>query len=116
MEQRNDKLLLIISILLGISVLKLTEVFQLGEQIRSILFSKLNQDFSPITIGVFVFISGYIIFYSLVALVSFGIIRQLSMNNDNTSSPNLAPIVGMCVTSLTISYLAVFFVMIYGLH
>ena len=113
MENRNDILLLTLSILLGISVLKLTEVFQLCEQVKTILFVGDNHGFSLITIGVYTFISGYILFFILAAITSIGVTHHLLLNLK--SSANLTQLLGYCIICLTISYLAVFSIAINGI-
>jgi len=114
MERRNELYLVVLSILLGISVLKLTEIFQLSGQLKSILSGQIKPGLSPAVIGIYLFIGGYIIFFVLVALSCVAIVRQLA-SGEVQNAQDLGPLVGLCILSLVISYLCVFAVAIYGL-
>lgn len=114
MEQRNELYLVVLSILLGISVLKLTEVFQLAEQVKNILLALKAPGLSATAVGVFLFIGGYIVFYILLALASYAIVEQLRNRAEAVTLPDLGPLVAMCVVALSVSYLLVFSVAIYG--
>jgi hypothetical protein len=114
-ESKNEIYLLILSILLGISVLKLTEVFELGKQLREMINSFPKQGLSITVVGVYFLIAGYLIFFVLLALTSYGIVDQLKNKSETTSHRDLGPLVGMCVGVLSISYLIAFCVVIYGI-
>ena len=55
MDKRIDLYLVVLSILLGISVLKTTEVFQLAEQLKTVLNSSAKVGVSIAVVGVFFF-------------------------------------------------------------
>lgn len=111
MERKNELYLLILSIILGISVLKLPEMFQLGHQIKDLYSSLTTTGLSIPVVGVFLFVSGYLIFFILVALASYGIVLQLG-NKDDEKLNDLGPLVGLCVVVLAVSYLSVFAVVV----
>jgi hypothetical protein len=115
MEEKNELYLLVLSILLGISVLKLTEVFQLAGQVKAMLTSLKTPGLSPAVVGVFVFVGGYIVFFVLVALAGYGIVQQLRIKEESATMVDLGPLVAMCVVALTVSYLVVFSVAMYGI-
>lgn len=115
MDQKNELYLLILSILLGISVLKLTEVFQLADQVRAMLQALKTPGLSATAIGVYLFIGGYIVFYILMALAGYGIVGQLRNPSTTIPLPDLGPLVAMCVVALTVSYLLVFSIAMYGI-
>lgn len=106
MQNKNELYLVVLSILLGISVLKLTEIFQLGDQLTNLLNDLKKPGLSISSIGVFLFVAGYMLFFILVGIASVGIVRQLSNKENNEN--DLGPLVGMCIVVLTISYLLVF--------
>jgi hypothetical protein len=114
MEQKNELYLVVLSILLGISVLKITEVFQFAEQVKSLLINVTPDKLSATTIAIAFFIAGYFIFFVLTALASFGIVNQLR-NPPPSEIVDMGPLVGMCVIALAISYLIVFAVCVFGI-
>jgi hypothetical protein len=113
MKNKNELYLAVLSIMLGISVLKLTEIFQLGNQLTNLLNDLKKPGLSVITIGVFLFVSGHIIFFVLVSIASIGIVRQLSNRGNNKN--DLGSLVGMCIAILAISYLFVFGLIFYNI-
>lgn len=116
MEQKNGLYLVVLSILLSVSVLKLTEVFQLGGQLKDVFLSlKTGGGLSVTVVSVYLFVAGYLIFFVLVALASYGIVRQLGSKSEAANHPDLGPLVGMCVAVLAVAYLMVFSVVIYGI-
>ncbi len=115
MEQRNELYLIVLSLLLGISVLKLTEVFQLADQVQSLLHSLKNPGLSPTVVGVYFFIGGYVVFYILVSLAGYGIVEQLRNRSAVSEESDLGPLIAMCVVTLAFSYLLVFSVAMFGI-
>ena len=115
MEQRNATYLLILSIILGVSVLKLTDIFVLGKYIHEILGTMSTGPSAPL-VGVFVFICAYLVFFILVAITTYGIIVQLSMHSDaEGNNYDVGPAVALCVIMLVISYISAIIVVVYNI-
>lgn len=112
MERRNDSYLLVLSILLGISVLRLTEVFLLAEQVKKVLLAFQGSTLSVISVGVYLMIASYLVFFTLLVAATFGVARQMQSDSDATPH-DMGPAIGLCVVSLTVAYLMVFAVAIY---
>jgi hypothetical protein len=115
MEKRNEFYLLILSILLGISVLKFTELFQLGTQLKEVLISIKAGVLSVQLLLVYFFIGSYIVFYLLVGLSAVGIVNQFRSTEPPEKKHDLGPLVAMCVGALTVSYLLAFSLIIHQL-
>jgi heme/copper-type cytochrome/quinol oxidase subunit 2 len=115
MDKRIDFYLVVLSILLGISVLKTTEVFQLAEQLKTVLNSSIKQGVSVALIGVFLFTAAYLIFFALMGITIYMIVRQLQAGEGAVASPALGTNVALCIGSLVVSYLIIFSLAIYGL-
>lgn len=114
MEQKNELYLVVLSILLGVSVLKITEVFQFADQVKDLLANVTPEKLSATTVAVAFFIAGYFVFFVLTALASFGIVNQLR-SPSSAAITDLGPLVAMCVIALAISYLLVFAVSVFGI-
>jgi len=112
MEKRNDSYLLVLSILLGISVLKLTEVFQLAHEVENVLVKFKGATLSTTSVGVYLMIASYLVFFVLLVTTSFGVVRQMRLGPAETQD-DVGPAIGMCVVSLTVAYAMVFSVAIY---
>jgi len=115
MQTKNELYLVVLSILLGISVLKLTEIFQLGDQITNLLASVKKTGLSLNALGIYLFVAGYVLFFVLLAIASYGIIKQLSNTNNLEQNNDLGPLIGMCVIVLVISYLLVFGLIVHNI-
>ena len=114
MERRNELYLLVLSILLGVSVLKVTEVFQFAQQVKAFLSAPQMRGLSPTVVGVYFFVAGYFVFFVLVALSVYGIVQQL-VAADHRDTRDMGTLVGFSVLALAIAYLCVFAVAIYAL-
>lgn len=106
MQQRNEMYLLVLSVLLGISVLKLTEVFQLADQLQDVLLALKTAGLTAPVLAVYLFVAGYIVFFSLTALAGYGIVNQFRGATPPTH--DLGPLIAGCVVALTVSYLLVY--------
>ena len=124
MNNRNELYLVVLSILLGITVLKLTEIFQLGDQLQE-LFNKLKIKTPGVSVplsefitilGIYFFIGGYLIFFTLMALASYGIVKQIGNSSESAKHPDLGPIVGMCIAVLSVTYVIAVSVVLYKLN
>lgn len=115
MDKRIDFYLVVLSILLGISVLKTTEVFQLAEQLKTVLNSSVRAGVSIAVIGVFFFTAAYLIFFALMGITIYMIVRQLQAGANAVETPALGTNVALCIGSLVVSYLIIFSLAIYGL-
>ena len=114
MARRNELYLLVLSILLGVSVLKLTEIFQFADQVKGILRALPSPGLTPTVVGVYLFVAGYFVFFLLVALSAYGIVQQLVLA-DQRDQRDMGTLVAFSVLALAIAYLCVFAVAIYGL-
>ena len=112
-EQQGDRYLLVLSILLGISVLKLTEVMALGTTLKAILADAQKTGLTASAVGVFVVVAAYLIFFVLVLLAVLSLARQ--MGGHDGEKTNTGELVAMCVGALGIAYTAAFAFMIYVL-
>jgi hypothetical protein len=109
MQRNNELYLLVLSILLGISVLKITEVMQLGVQLREIVNEVKTSGLSVSGVGVFVFVGAYFVFFALMLLAVVAVVKALSAANTDSTQPfDLGPLIAMCVGSLVVAYLAAF--------
>lgn len=115
MVRRNELYLLILSILLGISVLKLTEVFQFASQIKNTLNTINASGLSATHVGILLFIAGYLIFFLYVSLAGLNIVQQLINSPDSESLPDAGPLVAGSIIALTLTYLIVFAVAMYSI-
>jgi len=111
--QQADRYLLILSILLGISVLKLNEVLTLGGTLKEILAEAQLSEISSSAVGIFLVVGTYFVFFALVLLSVLGVGRQLQ--DQNSSEGNIGTLVAMCVGALGVAYAAAFGFAIYGL-
>lgn len=115
MKEKNELYLVVLSILLAVSMLKLTELFQLGLQLRNILDSCEATDISIQALSIFFFIAGYMLFLVLAGLAFYGIVRQISKGEAAETSQDLGPLVAACVVVLIISYFIAFGLVFYDL-
>lgn len=111
-SEKSDLYLLVLSILLGVSVLKLPELLLLADQIQDILLSLKSPGLSPTVVAVYFFTAGYIVFFFLVALAGYGVIERLRAEKPVA---DVGPLVGMCVVALAVSYLLVYSVSMYAI-
>ena len=114
-NEKNELYLVVLSILLGVSVLKLTELFQFGSQLKALFIAIKTPGLSVDVLGVYFFVGGYLIFFVLMALASYGIVIQLGSESKSADHPDLGQLVGMCVAVLAVTYVIVFSVVIYSI-
>ena len=112
-QMKNELYLLVLSILLGISILKLPEVFQFASHLKDTL-KLYTTDFSVIHVIILISIAGYIIFFIYVTLAGYNIVQQLQNPDAQKSLPEAGPIIAGCIIALTVTYLLVFSVAIYS--
>ncbi len=115
MKQKNELYLVVLSILFAFSMLKLTELFQLGLQLKVVLDNSKAEDISIQALSVFFFTAGYILFFVLAGLAFYGIIKQLGKDNLDETDPDLGPLIASCVIVLIISYSIAFGLVLYDL-
>lgn len=113
-DQQGDRYLLVLSILLGVSVLKLTEVMEFGGTLKKILAEAQRTGLTASAVGIFVVVGAYLVFFALVLLAVFSVARQ--MGDHAGEKTNAGELVAMCVGALGIAYAAAFALTIYGLR
>lgn len=115
MKQKNELYLVVLSILLAVGMLKLTDLFQLGLQLKDVLDASEAPDISIQALSVFFFIAGYILFFVLAGLAFYGIVKQISKGDAAETDPDLGPLITACVVTLIISYFIAFGLVLYDL-
>jgi len=110
MEQRNSLYLAILSLLFSVSVLKLTELLQFGNQLKDLI--KRGSGLSITVLGSYVFVAGYLIFFIIASITSYGISRQLQRKSDYDQ--DLGALVGICILVLAVTYLLIFCIVIFS--
>ena len=113
-DDQGDRYLLVLSILLGISVLKLSEVLALGETIKVILADAEKNGLSSGAVGIFVVVGSYLVFFCLLLLAILGVARQIGGQQDSGTN-YVGQLVAMCVGALGVAYGSAFAFAIYGL-
>ncbi|MGQ0551709.1 MAG: hypothetical protein ACT4PU_00645 [Planctomycetota bacterium] len=112
-DQLGDRYLLVLSILLGISVLKLTEVMTLGGTLKAILAEAEMKGLTASAVGIFVVVGAYLVFFTLVLLAVLGVARQFG--DQAGQKMNAGELVAMSVGALGVAYATAFAFTIYGL-
>jgi len=113
MKHKNELYLVVLSILLAASVLKSTEIFQLGDQLKDVLDPSKASHISIKTVLVFFFLSSYLLFFVLTGLATYGIVRQIAKANAAEADPDIGPLIVLCVIFLIFSHLIAFILIIY---
>lgn len=111
--QQAERYLLVLSILLGISVLKITEVLTLGGTLKAILADAQRTGFTSSAVGIFLVVAAYLVFFALVLLSVIGVGCQL--RGQPVPTGNVGKLIAMCIGALGIAYAGALSFTIYGL-
>jgi hypothetical protein len=118
MKEKNEFYLVALSILLASSLLKSTEIFQLGGQLKDVVFIEPTHITTKI-VGAYCFLASFILFFFFAGLTISGAVWQMS-KDDNGGPPakprDLGPLVYISVWLLIISHLIAFGFMANSLH
>lgn len=107
MNKKNEFYLVVISILLASSLLKTTEIFQLGGQVKDVV-AKGPEHMNISTIGVYVFFATFLLFFAFSAMTICGLVKQISCENAKSNDKDLGFLVNTCVILLTTSHTIAF--------
>jgi hypothetical protein len=110
MKDKNEFYLVALSILLASSLLKSTEIFQLGGQLKEVLFIEPTHITAKI-VGAYLFIASFILFFFFAGLTISGAVRQISNSGKteaNVAARDLGPLVNISVWLLIASHLIAF--------
>lgn len=114
-ERKRDLYLLVLSILLGISVMKLTEVITFGEQLKIILKEAAANGLTANVIGVYLFVSSYLLFFILMLFALVAVVAHDEKGHTEGNGKNVDTLVAMCLGALALAYGSAFAFAIYRL-
>jgi len=111
MKDKNEFYLVVVSILLASSLLKSTEIFQLGGQLNNVLFSE-PSNISIKVIGAYLFLATFFLFFFFAGMTMYGLVWQISKAESIQNPPDLGMLVNISIILLISSHLIAFAFMV----
>lgn len=113
-QEKGEVYLLIMSILLGVSFLKLTEVFELGSELKRMIELDSGGGLTVTIAGIFVLICAYVVYFFYLFISTYAVYRYYNMPTASNTS-KIGSLIGKCIFSLALLYIVAFFLAINGI-